>query len=371
MAFNIEGIEDGVPTHEENRTTLQHMKSPLSSLKSIITKWWLLLINAALLAVGTIGGPLLLRLYFLHGGSRRWIPGLLLTAGFPILLVPISILYVRQGPPQNGKFFASPKLLLCGVFIGVLTGIDTFMYSLGLSYIPVSTSSLLLSTQLVFTAVFAFIIVRHKFTPYSSNAVVLMTLGSILLGISKSGDRPADVTNAQYLLGFIVTLGSAALVGLMFPITEVSYTKEGTALTYSSVLQFQFVAALSATVFSLIGMLINKDFSAMPREASKYELGTAKYYLVLLASAIVWQLLFIGNMGLVFCSSSLTSGVVNATLLPVTEIAAVIVYHEKFNGEKGISLALCIWGFASYFYGSYRATRKQQLGIRASEEETK
>ncbi|KAK9170279.1 hypothetical protein Syun_002419 [Stephania yunnanensis] len=166
-----------------------------------------------------------------------------------------------------------------------------------------------------------------------------MTLGSILLGISKSGDRPADVTNAQYLLGFIVTLGSAALVGLMFPITEVSYTKEGTTLTYSSVLQFQFVAALSATVLSLIGMLINKDFSAMPMEAR--------------------------NMGLVFCSSSLTSGVVNATLLPVTEIAAANVYHEKFNGEKGISLALCIWGFASYFYGSYRATRKQQLGIRA------
>ncbi|KAK9170278.1 hypothetical protein Syun_002418 [Stephania yunnanensis] len=168
MAFNIEGIDDGVPTHEENRTTLQHKKSPLSSLKSIITKWWILLLNAALLAVGTIGGPLLLRLYFLHGGSRRWIPRLLLTAGFPILLVPIGILYARQGPPQNGKFFASPELLLCGVFIGVLTGIDTFMYSLGLSYLPVSTSSLLLSTQLVFTAVFAFIIVRHKFTPYSS-----------------------------------------------------------------------------------------------------------------------------------------------------------------------------------------------------------
>ncbi|KAK9156886.1 hypothetical protein Scep_003460 [Stephania cephalantha] len=371
MAMNIERIEHGVVTNdEENRTAAPMHPMKSSSLKSLITKWWLLLLNAALLAVGTIGGPLLLRLYFLHGGSRRWIPGWLQTAGFPILLVPIGILYVRQGSPRNGKFFASPKLLLCGVFIGLLTGIDSFMYSLGLSYLPVSTSSLLLSTQLVFTAVFALIIIRHKFTPYSTNAVVLMTLGSILLGISKSGDRPAGVTNAQYWLGFIVTLGAAALLGFMLPITEVSYTKVGKALTYSSVLQFQFVAALSATLFCTIGMLINKDFSAMPREASKYELGTAKYYLVLLASAIVWQLLFIGNMGLIFCSSSLTSGVVNATLLPVTEIAAVIVYHEKFNGQKGMSLALCIWGFASYFYGSYRATKKQQLG-KGTEEVTK
>ncbi|KAK9138247.1 hypothetical protein Sjap_008841 [Stephania japonica] len=369
MALNIEGIEDGALTYEDNRTPpLQHTKSSTSSLKSLIAKWWLLLLNATLLTIGAIGGPLLLRLYFIHGGSRRWIPAWLLTAGFPILLVPIGILYVRQGSPRNGKFFASPKLLLCGVFIGVLTGLDSFMYSLGLSYLPVSTSSLLLSTQLVFVSVFALIFIRHKFTPYSTNSVVLMTLGSILLGISKSGDRPAGVTNAQYWIGFIVTLCSATMGGFMFTITEVSYAKVGNALTYSYVLQFQFVSAVSATVFSLIGMLINKDFSAMPREANKYELGPAKYYLVLLACAIVWQLLFLGNMGLIFCSSSLTSGVANSTLLPMTEIAAVIAYHEKFNGEKGISLALCIWGFASYFYGSYRTSKKQQVRKGTEEE---
>ncbi|OVA07165.1 Drug/metabolite transporter [Macleaya cordata] len=367
MATEIEKLENGTLAIETHDKKL----SSEDSQKSLISKYGLLLLNIASSAVGTISGPILLRLYFIHGGSKKWISSWLETAGFPLLIIPITILYMRQGKPGL-KFLASPFLVICSILLGIILGLNNFMYAHGLSYLPVSTSSLLLSTQLIFTAFFALIIVRQKFTPYSINAVVLMTLGSILLGLSKSGDRPFGVTNAQYLLGFILTIGSACLAGFILPCTEAMYAKASQVITFSIVLQLQFWMACSATVFSSIGMLINNDFSAIPREAGTYELGAAKYYMVLVSSAVVWQMMFVGTMGIIFCSSSLFAGIINATLLPLTEIVAVIVFHEKFNGEKGMALALGIWGFTSYFYGSYRDSKKQtQTETDGSYKETK
>ncbi|XP_068653100.1 purine permease 3-like [Aristolochia californica] len=313
----------------------------------------LLLFNTALSAIGTIGGPLLLRLYYIHGGNRKWVASSLQTAGFPLLVFPLSILFLRHRA-RGVPFMAEPKLLLSSAAIGLLVGLNNFLYSLGLSSLPVSTSSLLFSTQLAFTALFALIIVRQKFTPYSINAVVLMTLGAILLGIRKSSDRPPAVSNAEYLLGFLMTLAAASLLGFTLPCIELAYAKATKAINYRIVLQFQFGVSFFATVFCTIGMIINKDFAAITREASEFGLGETKYYLVLVFTAVVFQFIFVGTLGVIFCSSSLFAGVLNATMLPLTEVAGVLVYHEKFTGEKGMALALCLWGFTSYFYGSYR-----------------
>ncbi|PIA54310.1 hypothetical protein AQUCO_00900686v1 [Aquilegia coerulea] len=352
MATNMHGLENGIQENQQNKQSAESSKMSL-----FIAKWWLLFLNFACCAVGTIGGPLLLRLYYLHGGSRKWIPGWLQTVGFPIHLIPILILYSRRSP--GVKFFASPKLLLCAAVIGVFTGLDNFMYSLGLSYLPVSTSSLLLATQLVFTAFFSFIIARQKFTPFSINAVVLMTLGAVMLGLRNNGDRPQGVTSSEYMLGYILTIAAAGLLGFVLPVTEVTYAKATHSITYAIVLQFQFCTALFATIFCSIGMIANKDFQAIPREATQFDLGAGKYYLLLASSAVVWQLMFLGIMGTIFCTSSLFAGIMNATLLPFTQIAGVIVYKEKFTGEKGMALALSLWGFASYFYGAYRDNKKQ------------
>ncbi|KAG5600477.1 hypothetical protein H5410_031847 [Solanum commersonii] len=53
-------------------------------------------------------------------------------------------------------------------------------------------------------------------------------------------------------------------------------------------------------------------------------------------------------------------------LLPVTEVLAVILYGEKFNAEKGISL----WGFTSYFYGDYKDNKKRESSNQSLETET-
>ncbi|PIA47916.1 hypothetical protein AQUCO_01400485v1 [Aquilegia coerulea] len=108
----------------------------------------------------------------------------------------------------------------------------------------------------------------------------------------------------------------------------------------------------------MTGMIINKDFQAMSREAREYGLGSGMYYTVLVAGAVVWQLSFFGGLGVVYCMNSLLNGILSAVLLPVTEIVGVIAYHENFNGEKALALALCLWGFTSYFYGEYKVNKK-------------
>ena len=84
-------------------------------------------------------------------------------------------------------------------------------------------------------------------------------------------------------------------------------------------------------------------------------------------SALIWQCFFLGAIGVIFCASSLLSGIIIAVLLPVTEVLAVVFYKEKFQAEKGVALVLSLWGFASYFYGEYKLTEKSKNNTNSSQ----
>ncbi|PIA51978.1 hypothetical protein AQUCO_01000092v1 [Aquilegia coerulea] len=335
-------------------------------------KLFLLLLNCALVCLGQVGGPLLIRLYYLHGGKRIWLTSWIQTAAFPLLLIPPLLSRARDRAraqsrvlsqsisPKDTKVLLNPKLLIASIVMGLIVGVDSYMFGLGLSYLPVSTSSLLMSTQLAFTAVFSLLLVRQKFTSYSINAVVLMTLGSVILAFHTNGDRPVGVSKGEYFVGFFMTLGAAALLGFMLPLIELSYSKACKVITYDLVLQVQFVVSMVATIFCTVAMVINKDFQAMTREAQEYGLGEGKYYMVITLAALAMQCMLAGNLGVVFCSTALFGGVLLALLLPIQQIFAVIFFHEKFNPEKGISLALSLWGFVSYFYGEHKLIKKQK-----------
>lgn len=101
-------------------------------------------------------------------------------------------------------------------------------------------------------------------------------------------------------------------------------------------------------------------WQAIPREASQYKVGEGKYYLVLVCCAIIWQLALLGLVGVIFYSSSLLSGIIGAFLLPVTEILAIVLFHEKFQVEKGIAIFLALCGFVSYFYGEIEESKKEK-----------
>ncbi|XP_026387539.1 purine permease 3-like [Papaver somniferum] len=353
-AMDIEKLEILGTTHNGNSNT--RIEKPKKT-----KNWLLVIINCAIVFVGAIGSPLLMRLYYLHGGSHIWLSSFIASAGFPILIIPLMFLFIRSRSSADkisSSFWMEHKLFLWGAILGVLYGLVTFMYALGLSYIPVSTSSLLMATQLCFIAFFSWLIVKQKFTAFIINAVVVMTLGSVLLGINTDGDRPVGVSKAQYLLGFVLTLSAAALAGLIMPLIELAFSKAIRNLSYSSLLQFQFVLSVFSATVCVIGMLANKDFQAIPREANDFGLGKANYYIIMVATAITWQLSGVGTMGVIFYASALFNGILSSVLIPLTGVAAVMFYHESFTSLKGMALALCLWGLCSYFYGEYKMMNK-------------
>ncbi|XP_062101362.1 purine permease 3-like [Humulus lupulus] len=321
----------------------------------------LLIINCILLTIGNCGGPLIMRLYFLHGGKRVWLSSWLETGGWPIILFPLAAAYYhrrRRGSPSNKIIQMKPSLFMGSAVVGLITGFDDYLYAYGVARLPVSTSSLIIASQLAFTAGFAYLLVKQKFTSYSVNAVVLLTIGGAVLALHTSGDRPKGESEKAYVLGFLMTVAAAVLYGFILPLIELMYKKSKQRITYSLVLEIQLVMCFFATAFCTVGMLIGRDFKAIPKEARKFDLGETMYYVVLAWSAIIWQGFFLGAIGVIFCASSLLSGIVIAVLLPVTEILAVIFYKENFQAEKGVALALSLWGFVSYFYGEIKQSKK-------------
>lgn len=99
---------------------------------------------------------------------------------------------------------------------------------------------------------------------------------------------------------------------------------------------------------------------AIGNEARVYTLGEGKYYVAVVVTALVWQCFFLGAIGVIYCGSSLLSAIIIAALLPLTEVLAVVFYKEKFQAEKGVSLALSLWGFVSYFYGEIKNNKKMK-----------
>ncbi|KAL6844856.1 hypothetical protein ACP4OV_025515 [Aristida adscensionis] len=328
----------------------------------------LVALNIGMLALGATGGPLLSRLYYGKGGHRQWLSAWLETGGWPLLVVPVAASYAARRARDRAApaLLTPPRILLAAAGLGLATGADDFIYAYGLAYLPVSTSAILISTQLAFTVFFAFLVVRQRLTAASVNAVALLTVGAVVLGLHVSGDRPEGVTRGQYWLGFALTLGAAALYGLVLPLVELAYKRAaggGRAVTYALVMEMQLVMGFFATAFCTVGMVVNKDFQAIPREARRFELGEARYYTILAWAAVLWQFFFLGAVGVIFCVHTLLAGILIAVFIPVTEVAAVIFLHEKFSSEKGVALVLSLWGLASYSYGEWseaKAKKKEQ-----------
>ncbi|KAK9143503.1 hypothetical protein Syun_012903 [Stephania yunnanensis] len=321
----------------------------------------LLLLSCISLAIGLAGAPLLLRLYYIHGGKRRWLITTVQTAGFPLLLIPItSNIFISRSrrPAKLSNFLIDRKLAMSGALMGLFLGLDNFLFSLGLSYLPLSTSTIIMATQLVFISVFARLIVKQRFTAYSVNSVALMVMGCVLLGVRANGDRPPGVSNGQYLLGFFMTLMCAALIGALWPCMESCFsntTISSKPLDFCGLLQFQFCLSFSATVFSVAGMLANKDFQVLREEAKEFGLGSSGYCLTIIGAAVLSQFSLGGGAGSTFTASAFFSGIVSSALVPITDILALILFGEAFTAEKGMALALCSWGLLSYLYGEYRS----------------
>ncbi|KAL3504817.1 hypothetical protein ACH5RR_034658 [Cinchona calisaya] len=197
--------------------------------------------------------------------------------------IPLVISYFHrrktEGPNITTKLILMKyPIFLATAVIGLLTGLVDYLYAYGMERLPVSTFAIIIVSRLAF---FAFLLVKQKFTAYSVNAVVLLMMGSGILALHTSTDRPEGCWKFSWLCFF------------------------GHCFLYCP-------------------------------DASKPQLSVW--------SAGLWQFLFLGAIGVISCTSSLFSGIMISALLPITEILAVIFFHEKFQAEKGVALVLSLFG---------------------------
>ncbi|KAG2304087.1 hypothetical protein Bca52824_032738 [Brassica carinata] len=349
-----DGRVNNTDQKEEQEQQPNLVKAPAKrSLSLLITTY-------GCLFVGSIASSLLAKYYFVHGGSSRWVSTWVQSAGFPLLLVLIYFPHFVFKTTKRRPFTRfTHRHLLFSVLIGLLLGFNNFLFSWGTSYLPVSTSSLLLSTQLIFTLIMSVIIVKQKVTFSNLNCVVLLTLSSVLLALGSSQDKPAGLTKTKYFIGFLSTVGAGLLFALYLPVTERVYRS---VYCYAMVMEMQLVMEFSATVFATIGMALDGGFKEMVKEANQvFTKGPTVYWTVaILANVVTWQLCFAATSGMVYLTSGITGGICMTALLAMNVIGGVVVYGDEFGGVKIVSTVLCIWGFSSYVYGLYVKLKKDE-----------
>ncbi|GKV53709.1 hypothetical protein SLEP1_g60226 [Rubroshorea leprosula] len=306
----------------------------------------LLITNYFCLFLGSVSSTLISKYYFLHKGSSRWVSTWVQSAGFPLLLFPIFLPCYLKCTPRKPFTNFTPKLLILSILIGLMLGINNLLFSWGNSYLPVSTSSLLLSSQLVFNLILSVIIVKQRVTFTNLNCVVLLTLSSVLLALSPAHDRAAGLTRAKYFVGFFSTIGAGLLFALYLPMMEMIYRK---VYCFSMVMEMQLVMEVAATVLATVGVVWDGGF----RERRVFDKGERVYWVTVVGNVVTWQLCFMGTAGMVFLTSSITGGICMTALLAMNVLGGVLVFGDEFGGVKAVSTVLCGWGFCSYVYGMY------------------
>ncbi|KAE8702976.1 putative purine permease 4 [Hibiscus syriacus] len=322
-----------------NSNEAHQMAVPMSNKRYLP----LLLLNYAFLFVGSLSSSLLSKYYFIPKGSSIWVSTWVQSAGFPLIIIPILLPYYLFKSTERKPFARfTPKLLVLSIFLGFMLGLNNLLFSWKNSYLPVSNSSLLLSSQLVFNVILSVIIVKQKITFMNLSCVILLTLSSVLLALESSNNKPHGLIRAKYFIGYFSTIGAGLLFALYLPIMEMVYKK---AYCYAMVMEMQLV---------IIGMVFDGGFVEMKREGSGvFDKGERVYWLTVASNVVSWQLCFMGTAGVVFLTCSLTGGICMTALLMMNVVGGVVAYGDEFGGVKAVSTVMCGWGFCSYVYGMY------------------
>lgn len=314
-----------------------------------ISHWILLALSSSAMLVAFPASGLLSRLYYQNGGTSKWIISWVAVAGWPLtafILIPTYFVCRTFPTPLDWK------LTLSYIVLGFLSAADNLLYAYAYAYLPASTAALFASSSLIFSALFGYLLVKNKINASIINAIVIITAAMTIIALDSNSDRYGNVTNSQYIMGFIWDILGSALHGLIFALSELVFVKLLSKRSFHVVLEQQVMVSAFAFVFTTIGVIANKDFQGMASEAKTFKGGESSYYLVLIWGAITFQLGVLGGTAVLFLASTMLAGVLNAVRVPLTGIAAVILMNDPMSGFKILSLVVTFWGFGSYIYGS-------------------
>ncbi|KAL8166590.1 hypothetical protein V2J09_008089 [Rumex salicifolius] len=310
--------------------------------------WILLLLSTAGILVAFPASSLLSRLYFANGGQSKWIISWVAVAGWPLTalaLIPTYFFSKKSPTPLTFKLIAAYAVL------GFLSAADNLMYSYAYAYLPASTASLLASSSLIFSSLFGFLLVKNKLNASILNAIVIITAAMAIIALDTSSDRYGNITNRQYIVGFVWDVLGSALHGLIFALSEMVFIRLLGRVSFHVVLEQQVMVSLFAFVFTTLGLVLDSGFGKMASEATSFKGGKSSYCMVLIWGAVTFQLGVLGATGILFLASTMLAGVLNAIRVPLTSIAAVILMKDPMSGFKILSLVITFWGFSCYIYG--------------------
>ncbi|CAN6546163.1 unnamed protein product [Malus baccata var. baccata] len=332
--------------------------------------WWIrIAIYSFLVIAGQSVATFLGKQYYDKGAKSNWLATVVQLCGFPIMLPYYFIPASRNNPTPKGSPIPSKPpstKVVASVYVslGFLIALDCYLYSVGLSYLPVSTYSLICASQLAFNALFSFFLNAQKFSAYIVNSLVLLTISSTLLAFQgeddSGGDDPSGGSKVKYAIGFLCTVGASAGYGLTLSLTQLAFKRAIKRETFRALMDMIVYQNMVATCFTVVGLFASGEWKHLKGEMEGYKLGKVSYVMNLTWTAITWQVFSVGAVGLILEASSLFSNSISALGLPAVPVLAVIFFHEKMSGIKGIAMVLGIWGFVSYAYHHYIDDRKSK-----------
>ncbi|CAN6683613.1 unnamed protein product [Malus baccata var. baccata] len=332
--------------------------------------WWIRIsIYSFLVIAGQSVATFLGKQYYDKGAKSNWLATVVQLCGFPIMLPYYFIPASRNNPTPKGSPIPSKPpstKVVASVYVslGFLIALDCYLYSVGLSYLPVSTYSLICASQLAFNALFSFFLNAQKFSAYIVNSLVLLTISSTLLAFQgeddSGGDDPSGGSKVKYAIGFLCTVGASAGYGLTLSLTQLAFKRAIKRETFRALMDMIVYQNMVATCFTVVGLFASGEWKHLKGEMEGYKLGKVSYVMNLTWTAITWQVFSVGAVGLILEASSLFSNSISALGLPAVPVLAVIFFHEKMSGIKGIAMVLGIWGFVSYAYHHYIEDRKSK-----------
>jgi hypothetical protein len=360
MFSDHNNIEANLTGQEEMNTTMEIESSSVPQSKNY-KKWLRISIYVFFVLACQALSTILGRVYYENGGKSTWMGTLVQLIGFPVLFLFRFFSQTKNPKPTEADFRKFSSFTILGsvyIVTGLLVSANSYMSSVGLLYLPVSTFSLILASQLAFTAFFSYFLNSQKFTPFIVNSLFLLTISSALLVVNTDSENTAKVSRVKYVIGIICTIGASAGIGLLLSLVQLILRKVLKKQTFSTVTDLVAYQSLVASCVVLIGLFASGEWKTLTSEMENYKLGKVPYVMTLASIAISWQVYTIGVVGLIFESSSVFSNSITAVGLPIVPVVAVIVFHDKMNASKIFSIILAIWGFISFVYQHYLDEKK-------------
>uniref|UniRef100_A0A0D3FES8 WAT1-related protein n=1 Tax=Oryza barthii TaxID=65489 RepID=A0A0D3FES8_9ORYZ len=114
----MEETSKAMPTSEWPAASGGNASPPARSRPSL-----LVIFSACLVLLGA-GGPLLLRVYFVHGGTRLWLSATLQISGWPLLLPPLCVSLYRGRRHGIGNLLLPRRLVGAAAVLGGLYAVS-------------------------------------------------------------------------------------------------------------------------------------------------------------------------------------------------------------------------------------------------------